>query len=52
MTLLLRDDKGVLHPVLLNVTTAEHPELVRQAEETNRQLGARYNYRPEPIHCD
>ena len=40
MTVLLRDDAGVLHPVLINVSADQIREIIEKAEECGRQLGS------------
>src|SRR5215472_16891957 len=40
MTVLLRDDAGVLQPVLINVSADQIREIIEKAEECGRQLGS------------
>ena len=49
MTVLLRDDAGVLHPVLINVSADQIREIIEKAEECGRQLEERFRIEPLPI---
>ena len=49
MTLELRDDKGVYHPVH-DATEAELADLTRRAWRTNWQKAEEYGLLPQPIY--
>jgi hypothetical protein len=49
MTVLLRDDAGVLHPVLINVPAEQIRDLIEKAETCGRQLEERFRIEPLPI---
>lgn len=50
MTLLLRDDAGTVHPVLLNVSADDIPDTIAQTQRTKAAIAARYHIDPPPIH--
>ena len=49
MTLLLRDDKGVLHPVH-DATDTEIADLTRRAWRSNWKVAEEYGLLPQPIY--
>ena len=49
VTVLLRDDAGVLHPVLINVPADQIRDIIEKAEDCGRQLGERFRIEPLPI---
>ena len=49
MTVLLRDDAGVLHPVLIDVPADQIREIIEKAEDCGRQLEERFRIEPLPI---
>jgi hypothetical protein len=49
MTVLLRDDAGVLHPVLIDVPADEIHEIIEKAEDCGRRLEERFRIAPLPI---
>jgi hypothetical protein len=49
MTVLLRNDAGVLHPVLINVTADQIRDIIAKAEDCGRELEERFHIDPLPI---
>ena len=49
MNVYLRDDAGVLFPVMLHVPADQIPELVAKAEELDRDMSKRFRCERTPV---
>jgi hypothetical protein len=51
MNVYLRDDAGVLFPVMRDVKAGDIPELISKAEKLDRDLAKQYQVQRTPITC-